>query len=103
MEEPAEGKPRREAGACSPPRPTPPASPAHLRASSPLPAASRLAYTCLLITTTSVFSPSVRRYQAHFATYLKAGVEPDELEDLYTKVLRAGERYQQYHQQCQLQ
>ena len=29
------------------------------------------------------------KYQAHFAEYLKAGVEPDDLEDLYTKV-RAG-------------
>eukprot|EP00887_Chlorella_sp_A99_P008191 scaffold12.g8191.t1 len=26
------------------------------------------------------------KYQAHFAAYLKAGVEPEELEDLYTKV-----------------
>jgi hypothetical protein len=26
------------------------------------------------------------RYTAHFATYLKAGVESDDLEDLYTKV-----------------
>ena len=26
------------------------------------------------------------KYQAHFAEYLKNGVEPDELEDLYTKV-----------------
>ncbi|KAI7837748.1 hypothetical protein COHA_008380 [Chlorella ohadii] len=29
------------------------------------------------------------KYQAHFAEYLKNGVEPDELEDLYTKVHEA--------------
>lgn len=26
------------------------------------------------------------KYTAHFASYLKGGVEPDDLEDLYTKV-----------------
>lgn len=43
----------------------------------------------LTIAVVALYSPQEEdpeKYQAHFAEYLKNGVEPDELEDLYTKV-----------------